>query len=193
MLANWWAGKSLALIGWEEALQNDVCQHSVMVEWTHQNVCYSMSPGAVPVDFCLSGRLSKISRYVWLRVLSNYCLCARDWIMPDFECTLWVQSRYFLQPSVSPIGVPCFLLKLNVLGTLIHGKLTLACITWYGAWTPHCFRRTSVIILLFVSHPPRTVSSDCTASPPLLIILLWFLLYIVSCRKYPLLVSRSFP
>lgn len=32
MLANWWAGKPLALMGWEEALQNDVCQHNVMVE-----------------------------------------------------------------------------------------------------------------------------------------------------------------
>ena len=47
-----------------------------------------------------------------------------------------------------------------------------------------------VVILLFEGHPPGDL--DFAVTPPLLAILLWFLLYILSCRGPFLLDLRSF-
>ena len=62
------------------------------------------------------------------------------------------------------------------------------------AWTPRSCGRTSaiVIILLFKGHLPRGIGLDYTASLPLLPFLLWFFLYIFSCRESFLLVFESF-
>ena len=54
--------------------------------------------------------------------------------------------------------------------------------------------RTSaaVIIFSFVSWLPGGTGLDCTMSPPFLAILLWFLLYIFSCRR-SFLIDSSLP
>lgn len=38
--------------------------------------CQHLCPGRVQVASCLSGRLSKVRKWIWLRLLSNFCLCA---------------------------------------------------------------------------------------------------------------------
>ena len=53
------------------------------------------------------------------------------------------------------------------------------------AQTPRSLGRTSAIfiILLFVGHLHGSMGLDCTVSLSLLPLLLWFLLYIFSCRR----------
>ena len=65
---------------------------------------------------------------------------------------------------------------------------------WCGASTSCSLRRTSasVVIFLFVGHPPRGMGVDYITSPPLLPVLLWFLLYIFSWRRSFLLVFQTF-
>ena len=41
----------------------------------------------------------------------------------------------------------------------------------------------SIIILQFVGHPPGGMGFDYIASPPFLLISLWFFLYAFSCRS----------
>ena len=48
----------------------------------------SLSPGCVPEASCLSDRLSKTSKWVWHRCLSDFCLFAGTWTMWASACTL---------------------------------------------------------------------------------------------------------
>ena len=90
---DWWVGMELG----PEANKLEGGFH----DGTFQYQCYygrmssqkwllpaSLSPGGVPVASCLSRRLSKISRWVWLRLLSNYCFCPRSRSVWNFVCLL---------------------------------------------------------------------------------------------------------
>ena len=95
----------------------------------------------------------------------------------------------------SPLALPrmsCWSSKANVLGA--HSSS--GSLHWgaqCGGQTPRSLGSTSatVFIFPFVGHPP-SVGLNFTASPPLLPTLLWFLLYIFSCRRSSLLESQSF-
>ena len=144
----------------------------------------SVSLGRVPVAFCLSRSFSEISKRIWPRFLSNYCLCTGTWNMWDIVQTVKEQSLCFLQPSVSPVCKFCWPSKLELLGTCPAGAEPPGWGAHCGAWTPHSLERTSaiVIILLFVSQLPRDVGLDYTLSQFFLPISLWFL-YIFSCGR----------
>lgn len=58
----------------------------------------SMSPGGIPVASCLSKRLSKIIKFIWPRLLSNYWLCACAWSMRDFY--MYSLRAEYLFPTV---------------------------------------------------------------------------------------------
>ena len=60
----------------------------------------------------------------------------------------------------------------------------------WGAQTPHSLGRTSAIVIILPLSFSGGVGLDYIASPPLLLILLWFLLCVFSCGKSFLLVSR---
>lgn len=86
------------------------------------------------------------------------------------------------------------LLALNVPGACPPSAGPSRWGTWGGAWSPHSLGRTSavVIVLLFVGCLHRVVGLDCTTTPPLLHVLLWFRLCILSWRRSSLLAFRSF-
>ena len=57
--------------------------------------CNLLCPQGVSVASCLFRRFSKVSKWVWARLLSNYCLCPRTTESVRF-CTrsLWGQSLF---------------------------------------------------------------------------------------------------
>ena len=101
---------------------------------------------------------------------SALCPGAYEILCAPFKCGVSI--------SPNPLGL------LKVISTGLQSQ------TFWGLIFPvqdpqagpsHSFGRTFaiVIILLFVSHPPRGMGPDYIATLPLLLVLLWFLLYIL--------------
>ena len=85
----------------------------------------SVSPGGIPVASCLSRRLSEVSKWIWLKILYNYCLCLGAWSLWEFARALWEQSFWCPQFSGS-------------LYTALHlsGAGPLEPDMWLGPFTP---------------------------------------------------------
>ena len=107
---------------------------------------------------CLCGRLSKISRWVWRRFLSNFCLCPGSQCMWTFVWAFWERCLYFPQPSGSPESKPLGLQSQTFWGLIFLGL---------ALWSGECdvglthwilFGRTSVIIPVCVLPTCRYVS-----------------------------------
>lgn len=64
---------------------------------------------------------SSPSKWVWPRLLSNYCLFPGSWQMWDFVWTLWKWILYFLHPFGTPGSNPCWPSKPNALGACLPG------------------------------------------------------------------------
>lgn len=139
-----------------------------MVERAPSNGCCQLlrSPGWVPVVFCLSGRVSRISRWVWPRLLSNDCFCPGSQSVWDFVCVFEEWSLYLPQPSglvtVSPTGVQSQMFwGFNVFpGTGSQGWG--ACC---GSWTCGSLWRTSAVVMWVA---PQGYGSwlCCSSTPP---------------------------
>ena len=106
--------------------------------------------------------------------------CVRFCVYP-----LWV-SLYFSQPSDSTENQHPLLSKPNILRAHLLGAGPLGWGTQCGYWTPLLLgeKLSIVIILLFVAHLPGGIGLEYSTSMPLLLISLWFLLYIFSCRRF---------
>ena len=76
-------------------------------------------PRGVPTASWFSWKLSKISKWVWPRCLSNYCLCAGTQCVRFCVCPLRVKC-HFLQPSASPDRKPWWFSKPDVLGLIFR-------------------------------------------------------------------------
>lgn len=74
----------------------------------------------VPVAFCLSWRLSKISTWVWIRLL-QINTSPLDLGVCEILSAPCKRSLCFLQPFCSPESKPCWSSKPSVLGALIPG------------------------------------------------------------------------
>ena len=104
----------------------------------------SMSPGQM---LAASWRLSKISRWVWSRLYSNYCLCTGSWgvrFCPSRVESLFPTAFWLLNQPLA-------------FKARSSGDLSSQCrIFGWGTSTPHSLGKTSagVIILLYGSHPP---------------------------------------
>ena len=57
--------------------------------------------------------LFKISRCVWLRILSNYCIRSGSQSRWGFMCPLYKWSLYFPRPSATPQSKPHWTSKVN--------------------------------------------------------------------------------
>ena len=140
-----------------------------MVEWVPQNGhCQNLCPEKwAPGVSGLSGRPSKISRWVWARLLPNYCFFLASWNMhQDFECILSKRSFYFLQAAGSPKSSPAGLQSQMLWHSYSQCRTPQAKRAQCGAWNPHYLGRTSanVIILPFVGHPCGGMSFDYITS-----------------------------
>ena len=152
-----------------------------------------VSPGGIPVASCFSRRLSKISRWVWPRLLSNYCLCAGirgcDILCMPFKCEVSLSCSTLALPYANPTGLQSkmfwglnFLVRDPGLGSLMWGlDPSLLGENLYNCDYPFA-----------CESPTWGCGLDYTMSLPLLPILLWLLLYNFSCGKSFLLVFRSF-
>ena len=152
-----------------------------------------MSPRWVPIASCLSRRFSISTggsdQSSFQTTASALGLRVCEILYVSFKSEI-----YFPQPSGSPQSKPCWPSKLNVLGACLPGTGPPGWGPWCGAQTPSSLGRTSTvgIILPFMGHHPGGLGLDYTASPPLLPVSLWFLLYIFGCRRSFLLVFGSF-
>lgn len=146
-----------------------------------------------PVAPFLSRRLSKITNWVWSRLISNYYFCTRTWNMWDFaKCPLRVKSdSYSLWLSEHKL---CWLSNPEVLAVCFPGA-------WPPGWGTRCGAQSSHSLGWFLSlkcssclwvAESGSVGLDYTSSLPFLLILLWFLLHDFSCGKSFLLVFRLF-
>ena len=83
---DWWARPGPFANKLKGRFQNDTYQHqwpwNRIKSWNIGHKCVS------PVSACLSGRLSKISWWVWPMLLSNYCFCPGSQSVWDFVCTI---------------------------------------------------------------------------------------------------------
>ena len=94
-----------------------------------------------------------------------------------FVYTIQEWSLYFPQPSGSPESKPHWPSKSNVLWVYLPGLGLQAWGVQHGAQITLSLGRTSSIaIILFLSHPTRSMSLNCTAISHLLSISLQFLL-----------------
>ena len=84
---------------------------------------------------CLFGRLSNISKWVWPRLLSNYCFCPGSWSVWDFVGALYEWGLYFPQLSDPLESKPCCFSKPNILGAYF------SCTGPLG-WRPQCRTQT---------------------------------------------------
>ena len=85
----------------KKGFQKGSCQHPC----PHDRISFhrwvlplTVSPEEVPVLSCLSVRFSKISKWVRLRILPNYCLCLR-------ECEIFISKSLLALPYSSPGGL----------------------------------------------------------------------------------------
>ena len=141
-------------------------------------------PGGSPTASCLCRRLSKISKWVWARLLWTSCLSAGtracETLHVPFKSKVFVSYSPPALPNVSPAGVQ----SLTFWG-LIFPMLRLLCLD------PLLLGRTSafVISLSFVGHRPGDMAGPIFAAPTSSF---WFLLYIFNCGKFFLLIFRLF-
>ena len=139
------------------------------------------SPGEVPVAFCFSNSLSKISKWVWPRLLETGVASLLRLTVWGIMLLLKEESLCILQPSDS------------VLEAHLPMQDPPAWGARWGSQTSHSLGQTFaiVIILLSVGYLPRImVWSILHLCPPT--DLLWFVLYIFSSRKCLLLVLKLF-
>ena len=144
---------------------------------------YLYSQGS-SVASCFSGRLSRISKWVWLR---------GHRIHPDLLPLCWdSEHTRFLnvllnnnisdscKPSARPYTQALLAFKAKYSGGFSFQCRIPNLKAWCRAPTPHSLGRTSVIVIVlpFMGHLWGD-SLDCTASPSLLPISLWILLYIL--------------
>ena len=111
----------------------------------------------------------------------------------EILCAPFKNRVYFLQPSGSPESKPHWPSESNVLRAYLPS-------TWPPGWGAQCGAQIPwdlgrscaiVTILQFVDYSPVGVSLYDLLSLPLLPILSYFLLYILSCRRSFLLVFKS--
>lgn len=130
----------------------------------------SMSPGGVPVAPCLSQWPSKISKWVWPRLLSH----------PASVLGLGVCEILHHLRVLSVSSPPCLLcasptdLQSQMFwGLTSPGWGPLGWGTQCGARSPNSLGRASAIVitLTFVGHLPGSVGFDSTVSWPLLVFL----------------------
>ena len=120
-----------------------------VVERAPQNGCHEcLSPRWAPVASFLSGRLSKISREVWPRLLSNHCFSPGTRSMLEFVCTLSEWSVYFPQPSGFPESNPHWPSNPNILRAHLPRAGSLGWGAWHGAHTPSSLGWTSAIVII---------------------------------------------
>ena len=132
----------------------------------------SMSPGGILVAFCFSKRLSKISKWVWPRLLSNCCLCHGSWSMWFCMHSVTVESLFSTAFWLSSIHTPLAFKASHSGGSSLCRTLELGSQMWdldpSLPWeNPHNCDYSSLFEL-----PPASVGFDYTASP-LLLPILW--------------------
>lgn len=167
----------------------------LMIKWAPKNVYWhSMSPGIILVASWVSERLSKISKCIWPKLVSNYCFCAAKDIrfyMHSLKAELLFPTAHWLSihkphwPSKQGLLVP---------GTSLLDASCLGYRTWCGAWATFSLERISAIVITlpYFGYLPWCVSADDLTSPLILSILLRLFPYVLSCGKSFLLVFRSF-
>ena len=183
----WWAGTGTNKVeGWP---QNGTCQQQCPHNRTSSPKCLppvSVSLGWFPVAFFLSGWLSKISKWVWFRFLSNcyfcpgvlkcvrFCVCSLK-VESLFPKALWNQAPNVLWGHHFQCRTPRQESLMWGLDLLFLGENICNCNypqgspTWgFESW------------LFCVSASPLHLLS----------ISLWFLLYMFSCRRSFLLDSN---
>lgn len=94
--------------GWEDSKMALGKTNVLIVDWAPKNGCHqSMPQWGVPIVFCLSWKLSKISKWVWPRPLSNYCLCAGLSVYVRFcICPLRTETLFLIALWFSHTQVP---------------------------------------------------------------------------------------
>ena len=166
--------------------QNGACQHQCphgrtgAPKWLP---LASLSPEGVPVPFCLPGRLSKISKWVDLGSfhITTSALDFRAWeiLCESFKSVISVS---YGPPALCVQALLAF--KARCSGGLFSWYRTLGLgRAQCEAQTPRSLGRMPVIVIIlpFGGCLPGSLGLAYTASPLLLPILLWFLLYIFSC------------
>lgn len=115
-----------------------------------------MSSRGVPVGSFLFRRPSKISKWIWFRLLSNYCLCAGSQSLRDILQTFKKQSLFpiALNSPTLKLWLP---LKLDILGASLPGIGPLGWNAQCGTQILHSLGKTStiVIILPFYESPTQ--------------------------------------
>ena len=148
--AGW--GQFMVLMSWRENSTLALSSTSVhMVNKLPQNdCCQCLCPQGelqLPPD---SKRLSRIARYVWLGLLSNYCFFPRSqslWDFVSFKSGVSISHSHLFGFPQSKLQWPS---KPNVLRAYLPGTGALACGTWYVAQSPCSFGRTSAIVIVVV-------------------------------------------
>lgn len=143
----------------------------------------SHSPGGFIFASFLSGRLSKISKWVWPKCLSDCCLYAGS------KCPLRAESQF---PTALQLSLyPHWFSKSDILGAHLSWGRLFGLGSLPGVQIPHSYRKTSVVGFSMNSYELLYQESACWLDWfPLLLISLW-LLYIFNCRKSFLLDFRS--
>ena len=172
------ASTSVLVVGW--APQNGCCQH----------LCPQSEPQLPPASPGGSPRLASGSDSGSFQITAS----ALGPGACEILCAPFKSGVYFPQPSSSPESKLCWPSKPNVLGAHLPGAGLPGWGAQCGAQTLCSLGRTSAIVIIFccVGHLPGGMGLDCTTSPLLLPVSLWFLFYIFSCRRSFLLVFRSF-
>ena len=142
----------------------------------------TMSPGGAPVASCLSEKLSKISRYVWPRLLSNDCICP----LSPGVCEMCVhpvrvESIYHSALTLLKVGPTAFQSQ------IFWGFIFLLQDPREpdGGSDPSLLEEN----LCCCNYPPicgtptQGMGLDYTVSLPLPPVSLWFLLYIFCCGR----------
>ena len=126
------------LIG-EQAPWNGHCQH--------------LCPGAVWVASCLSERLSKVRKWIRLRLLSNFCLCVGSGALRFCACPLSMEWSRRVKP-LFPIALKfsCAQTLLALKARCFEGSSTQCRTPSLGSpmWgsTPCLLGRTSAIVII---------------------------------------------
>ena len=103
----------------------------------------------VPFASFSSKSLCRMSRWLWPRVLSNYCFSAGPRAR-EVLCSPFKSRFFFLQPTRSIIQKPPSLHKPHVPGTHLPCSGSLCWEPSVGVGDPHSSERTSVIVFILL-------------------------------------------
>lgn len=134
-------------------------------------------------------RLSKISNWLSLRLISNYYLCAECWSLWDIMCALSEKNLFLTNFWLSHTqALKAFKVRCSGCSSSQWNIFRLG--SYYGAQTPPFLGRISaiVIVFLFVACLPRGKRSWGNVYLAFLPMSWWFLLYIFNSRRPFLLV-----